>query len=202
MEDYEYFHVLDERGDNDWVSEITRTVAPKTFDWEHDWRALLDWRRKVAEKILGILDEFAPDPPSDLSADPEFESVRLFWTPPGDEDLAGYDIRYAVYEGDDFVGGSVGAGETSALVTNLKPGREVSFWITAYDTNGNRSEASEIVSAMPLAGDDDADDRLGSPNVVRVAGNQSGASSGDDADQDSNAASPDESATDEGACGC
>ncbi|MCZ7585050.1 MAG: fibronectin type III domain-containing protein [Deltaproteobacteria bacterium] len=202
MEDYEYFRLLDEAGEDAWVTDVTRTVAPKTFQWEHDWRAMLDWRRKVAEKILGTLDEVPPGPPADLSATGAIESVELAFTAPPDADLAGYDIYYAIYEGDAFFGGRLGADATSAVVTNLPPGRDVTLWIRAFDENGNRSDESESVTATPLSADDDDDaeddDTVGgdgfSPNLVSV-------SDGDSADSESDAAADGEP-DDAGGCGC
>jgi Glycoside hydrolase 123, catalytic domain len=155
MEDYEYFHLLDEGGNEQWVDDVTRTVAPLTYQWEHDWEAVLDWRRKVGEKITGDLDEDAPAAPTNLSAEPMVEAVALTWTSPADEDLAGFDIWYGLYEGDEYFGGRVGAGVNAATLQGLAPGREHSIWIKSFDENGNRSEASDIIASIPLSGDDD-----------------------------------------------
>ncbi len=104
-EDYEYFIILDGRGEKAWVDDVMRQVAPKTYLWEHDWDKLLDWRRKVAEKILGTLDEIPLDPPTGLDVEGQVESIRLTWTEPDDADLAGYDVWYGIYDGDEFFGG-------------------------------------------------------------------------------------------------
>ncbi len=173
MEDYEYFHILDERGDKEWMDGVARTVAPKTWQWEHDWEKLLEWRRIVAEKITGDLDENAPDPPENLSAEARVEAAELSWSAPADEDLAGYDVFYSVYDGDQFFGGSLGADAQGALVSGLAPGREHSFWIQSFDTDGNRSPISDIVSATPLsAGDDDDEDH--NPNGVFISDSSEG----------------------------
>lgn len=152
MEDYEYFHLLDERGDGDWVDGVVRTVSPKTYQWEHDWQALLDWREKVAEKILGTLDEIAPDAPTGMAAVGEQESIHVTWTAPGDADLAGFDVWYGIYEHDEYFGGSVGADADGATITGLTPSREYRVWVRAFDEAGNRSDPSEVVTASPLAG--------------------------------------------------
>ncbi len=160
MEDYEYFHLLDTGGNEQWVDDVTRTVAPLTYQWEHDWEAVLDWRRKVAEKITGDLDEQAPGAPTNLSAQPQVEAVAVSWDAPSDEDLAGFDIWYGIYDGDEFFGGRVDADRRSAVLQGLAPSREHSIWLKSFDENGNRSLASEIINATPLSGDiGDDDDR-------------------------------------------
>jgi Glycoside hydrolase 123, catalytic domain/Fibronectin type III domain len=166
MEDYEYMHILDQTGEKEWVDDVTRTVAPKTNQWEHDWNKLLDWRRKVAEKILGTLDETPPDPPAALNATADVESVALTWTAPSDADLAGFDVWYAAYSGDEFFGGSVDASTTSAAVNGLNPGQMYSFWVTAFDENGNRSDPSDSAEVEPLG--EEGDD--GNRNAVTVDG--------------------------------
>ena len=172
MEDYEYFHILDEMGEEQWVDDITRTVAPKTFHWEHDWARLLDWRRKVAEKILGTLDEVAPAPPMALAAIGQVEAIELSWTAPADEDLGGYEIWYAIQSGDEYYGGSVDGAATGAVLVGLVPNREHTIWVQAFDTNGNHSTDSATVTATPQADetvdDDDLDDDDSRQNAVRL----------------------------------
>jgi hypothetical protein len=180
MEDYEYFHILDQMGYGDWVTNMLMTVASKSFQWEHDFQTLLDWRQKAAEKILGTLDETPPNPPSNVAATGLVKAISLSWTKPTAPDLAGYDIHYAVYQGDDFFGGTVGANATAAVVDGLTPGREYSLWVVAFDQNANRSADSAVVTATPLAADDDAsppgdgaggppdDDTQDNPNGVSV----------------------------------
>ena len=166
MEDYEYFHILDQQGMDDWVDDITRTVAPKTYQWEHDWGKMLDWRRMVAEKILGTLDETPPAAPTALAAAPLEESAKLTWTLPSDTDLAGVEIFYAVYEGDEFFGGSVDATATSATVYGLTPGVNYTFWVKAFDQNQNRSEKSDTAVVTPTG--DTGDDKEHVINAVSV----------------------------------
>ncbi len=149
MEDYEYFVLLDNAGEKEWVDDITRTVAPKTYQWEHDWEKLLAWRKIMAEKILGTLDEVPPDPPTSVTAQAQVESVDLSWTAPSDSDLAGFEVWYAIYEGDAFFGGSVDAATTAITVAGLAPEQEHMFWIRAFDETGNRSEDSDIATSTP-----------------------------------------------------
>ena len=149
MEDYEYFHLLDQAQEKSWVDDVTRTVAPKSYQWEHDWAVLLDWRRKVGQKIVGVLDETPPDPPTDVMAQPDVESVRLFWTAPDDTDLEGFDVWYGLYDADAFFGGSVDAQTTHATLGGLTADRDYRIWIRAFDENGNRSDPSEVVTATP-----------------------------------------------------
>lgn len=160
MEDYEYFHLLDGQGDEEWVDDVTFTVAPKTYIWEHDWEVLLDWRRKVARKIMGTLDETPPAPPTDLAAAPGEHSATVTWTPPADSDLAGFDVWYAIYEGDRFWGGRAGAADAEIVLGSLIAGREHTIWLNAFDTDGNRSADSDIATVTPTgpAVDDDAAD--------------------------------------------
>jgi len=155
MEDYEYFHILDERGDDSWVDAITRTVAPKTYNWEHDWSVLLTWRERVAQKILGTVDETPPAAPTALNAEGIVDGVQLHRTKPTAADLAGYDIWYGRYEDDAFLGGTLNdADATGAQVLGLLSGREYRLWVQAFDEAGNRSAVSDVVTATPL---DDAD---------------------------------------------
>jgi len=161
MEDYEYFHILDLRGDDGWVDDVTRTVAPKSYVWEHDWRTLLGWRERVAQKILGIADDTPPDAPTDLTAAGVALGVQLHWTLPAAEDLAGFDIWYGIYEDDAYFGGTIHDGTaTGATITGLTPGREYRLWVKAFDEAGNRSASSAIVTATPLE-EDDADSTEG-----------------------------------------
>jgi hypothetical protein len=192
MEDYEYFHILDEQAKDQWVDDVTRTVAPKSYIWEHDWAVLLQWREKVAMKILGTADETAPAPPDDMFADGIEDGVYLAWTPPADTDLAGYDIWYGLYEGDEFFGGTINdKTATEAEIEGLIPGREYRLWIKAFDEAGNRSGASDIVTATPLGdeGDDDddtdgSDDERGSDGSLENP-NGVGVTTDKDADDDS-----------------
>jgi hypothetical protein len=103
--------------------------------------------------------------------------------------LAGYEIWYALYEGDQFYGGQASAGATGAVVDGLVPGREYRLWMKAFDEDGNRSIASAEVTATPLAagdGDDDDDDNDDNDdnNDSDDGGRDSGAS-GDAHDQNS-----------------
>lgn len=188
MEDYEYFHILDEMGENEWVDAVTRTVAPKTYQWEHDWQKLLDWRTTVAKKILGTLDEAPPASPTELVGTPGVEAVDLSWTAPDDADLAGYDVWYGLFPGDRLFAGSLGAGVTAATVENLPAGEKILLWVNAYDGQGNRSDDSDIVEVTTLAaGDDDTGDDSYDRNSVRIGkpadDDDDGAeSSGDDDD--------------------
>jgi hypothetical protein len=122
MEDYEYFHILDDQGDNEWVDAVTRTVAPKTYVWEHDWSALLGWRERVAQKILGISDDTPPAPPTAMTATGVVNGVQLNWTKPTAPDLAGYDIWYGLYEGDAFFGGTVENSAATGALVDSRPG--------------------------------------------------------------------------------
>lgn len=164
MEDYEYFILLDQGGEQEWVKDIVRTVAPKTYQWEHDWEKLLRWRKMVAEKILGTLDEQPPDPPNGLAGFAMNQAVELSWNAPPDADLDGFEVWYAVYEGDAFFGGNVDAATTTVQVNGLMAETEYMFWVRSFDTNGNRSEDSEIVQITPLG---NTSDEKG-PNDVKV----------------------------------
>lgn len=156
MEDYEYFHLLDDMGFEGWVDSLTRTVAPKSYVWEHDWNALLGWRERVAQKILGLADDTPPEPPTAMAAVGVVDGVQLSWTPPTADDLAGYDIWYGLYETDEFFAGTINDdAATGAVIEGLTPGREYSLWAKAFDEAGNRSAESAIATATPLAEEDD-----------------------------------------------
>ena len=203
MEDYEYFHILDEQGDTVWVDDITRDTAPKTYQWEHDWTKLLDKRRMVAEKILGTLDETPPVAPTDLDGEADVSAVSLTWTASTDADVAGYDVWYGIYDGDEFFGGSVNAATTSADVIGLTAGREHTFWVTAFDENGNRSADSNAVVLTPLAPTDD-DDLSDDDDLADGDSSTEGDSEPDDGDADHNRNGVQvvPGADDESGCGC
>jgi hypothetical protein len=181
MEDYEYFRLLDQQGDGPWVDAMMLAVAPSSIAWEHDWATLVDWRRKAGEKIAGTLDETPPDPPTNLAGTPLVRGASLSWTPPAAPDLAGYDVHYAIYQGDDFFGGTVGATATGAVVENLVPGREHLLWVNAFDANGNRSADSAVVTVTPLASDDDSSPS-GGDDQSGGADDDAGGAGDDDAD--------------------
>ena len=199
MEDYEYFHLLDLAGYEDWVDGVTLTVAPKTWQFERDWERVLDWRRKVAEKILGELDEIPPAAPTDVDGTPDIEAVELTWTAPTAPDLAGYEIWYVIYEGDELFGGMVDANATGARLLGLMPGRDHVIWVQAFDLNGNRSAPSEEITVRTLAeGDDDNGDDDDQHNRNGVSAE--GITAGDD-DGGGNAAGDDDDDGDQNA-GC
>ncbi len=183
MEDYEYFHLLDDAGYSDWVDDLTRTVAPKSYIWEHDWQKLLDARERAAKKLLGTLDEIPPAPPTNLHATAGDYSITLSWTPPGDADLAGFDIWYGAYEGDRYFAGSVGKDVTTFQINDLEAHRPYTVWMNSFDDAGNRSADSASVSATPTApADDDAgdDDATGDLGVADDDGSPSARANADE----------------------
>ena len=52
MEDYEYFALLDARGERDTVDKIVRAAVPTWGTWKQDTTQILLLRRQLAEAIL------------------------------------------------------------------------------------------------------------------------------------------------------
>ncbi|HIE50199.1 MAG TPA: DUF4091 domain-containing protein [Armatimonadetes bacterium] len=53
MEDYEYFHLLVQRGEQEFVEREVRALARSWFDWEKDPTVLLATRARLAQRIMG-----------------------------------------------------------------------------------------------------------------------------------------------------
>jgi fibronectin type 3 domain-containing protein len=107
------------------------------------------FRESASSPTVTVLavDRQAPAPPRNLVAVQEGSSVRLFWDPSPEPDVAGY----RVYRGD--AGGSfvrVGGERTDRplyLDASLAPGRRVAYRVTAVDRADppNESEPSDPV---------------------------------------------------------
>ncbi len=91
-----------------------------------------------------------PPPPSKISTVSYDHSILLLWRKVFVEDL----IKYNIYESTDTTKGytfltSVPATDTTYFVTGLKNGLKYYFKITAEDNDGNESEGSSTVAAVP-----------------------------------------------------
>ncbi len=54
VDDYDYIHLLKERGQGDWALGISRSVGPDWRNWTRDPNALEAARRQLGEKIAGL----------------------------------------------------------------------------------------------------------------------------------------------------
>ncbi len=75
------------------------------------------------------------------------------WTPNRENDLAGYKVYYGMTSRSYSRIIPVGL-NTTCQISDLEPGYEYFFAVTAYDTAGNESQFSKEVSIF-IAGDDD-----------------------------------------------
>jgi hypothetical protein len=67
--------------------------------------------------------------------------VTVTWPPNTEKDVAGYKLYVGNAPG--FYGLPITVGNvTSYIVSNLTPGNSYYFAVSAYDANGNESEAS------------------------------------------------------------
>ncbi|CAM3851304.1 glycoside hydrolase family 18 chitinase [Nocardiopsis rhodophaea] len=103
----------------------------------------------------GEEDTEAPTAPTDLSVrDTAATSITLGWTASTDNvDVAGYEILDA--EG--TVVRTVIGGTTSGTVGGLSPDTAYTFTVRAFDTAGNRSDASSAVTARTAKEDDNGE---------------------------------------------
>ncbi len=53
MEDYEYFHILDEMGEEAFVNAEVGAFATKSWIWSHDSTRLFNIRERMAQRIVG-----------------------------------------------------------------------------------------------------------------------------------------------------
>lgn len=75
------------------------------------------------------------------------QSVIVQWLSNSEQDLAGYKVYYG--KTSRSYSNSISAGfSTKCSITNLQPGYEYFFAVTAYDTAGNESQLSEEVSIL------------------------------------------------------
>ncbi len=122
----------------------------------------------VASARTQALDTIPPAAVSDLAAsNPTSASVRLSWTAPGDDGVAGvaaaYDVRYstATISNANWAGATRATGEPNPqpagsaeafTVTGLLPSTQYYFAVKADDDEGNTSALSNIASQTTTAG--------------------------------------------------
>ncbi|MFD2331652.1 S-layer homology domain-containing protein [Cohnella sp. GCM10020058] len=95
-------------------------------------------------------DREPPAVPSGLKAEPGVRKIQLSWSANTEADLDSYRI-YSRVEGSQTWNGGVDVGlETTYTVLDVWHDRTYEFAIAAYDTSGNSSHMSAIVSATPL----------------------------------------------------
>ncbi|SFW71095.1 Fibronectin type III domain-containing protein, partial [Paenibacillus sp. UNCCL117] len=96
-------------------------------------------------------DREPPAVPSGLKAEPGVRKIQLSWNPNTEEDLDSYRIYTRVDGSTTWSGvGDVGR-VTTHTVLNVWHDRTYEFAIAAYDTSGNISAMSAVVSAKPLS---------------------------------------------------
>ncbi len=98
----------------------------------------------------------APAAPTSLSAVRRPASITLNWAAPADEDLASYTVVRGEVMADGTVEWNTIARQVptdfeSFIDNNVAAGKSYQYKVFAVDYSGNRSEASDIITAAPLA---------------------------------------------------
>jgi hypothetical protein len=97
------------------------------------------------ELEVGLVDEFAPEPPTDLVIFAEVGTARLLWQASEDDDLDGYFIYRKEADGPFERLNDEPHRRTDYNDTEAASGRRYSYRIVAVDLTGNTSEPSEEV---------------------------------------------------------
>ena len=97
------------------------------------------------------IDRTAPAAPTGLTATAGQGYVSLTWAQGGEDDLYTYSVYRATGENGEFTLLSSGLRQIYLVDTGVSVGTTYSYYIDVTDLVGNRSAASEIVSAAPLA---------------------------------------------------
>lgn len=97
------------------------------------------------ELEVGLVDEFAPEPPTDLVIFAEAGTARLLWEASDDDDLDGYFIHRKEADGDYVRLNDTPHRRTDYNDTEAASGRRYAYRIVAVDLSGNTSEPSEEV---------------------------------------------------------
>lgn len=118
----------------------------------------------VAEKLIEVVDKRAPATPAfeDISLRGLPSGMRVFWTPNQEQDLAGYEIGFALERGGPFIytrdigqkdaapaPGEGDGDKVEAQLWGLEDNEEVWVSLRAYDQSGNFSDWSEPMNARP-----------------------------------------------------
>ena len=159
MEDYEYFRLLDNMGQEAFVQTEVESKAPTTYQWEKDPGQIEMTRHRVASMILGTLDIDPPAAPTGLSATPGSLSLVLNWTPNTEPDIFGYEISFSRYPGERIAAATVDDLTTQVAFEGLEQGKPYYMTVRTIDESTNKSPWAAEISAMPEEpGDDDDDD--------------------------------------------
>jgi len=142
FEDYEYFRILDEMGHEAWLDEQLQRFCPKTYVWEHDTSKLYDLRRKLAEKILGTLDEQPPAVPQGLKGERDIDKATLSWSSSA-KGASEYRVYAATELPNFFLATSTQKSSATVRGFGLQFDRPFWFAVSAVDEDGNESDLSE-----------------------------------------------------------
>ena len=80
-------------------------------------------------------------------------TITVQWSPNSESDLAGYKVYYGIASRSYSRTIPVGL-NTTCQISDLEPGYEYFFAVTAYDTAGNESQFSNEVSVLIVGSDD------------------------------------------------
>ena len=100
----------------------------------------------TAEREVQYDDRYPPEPPGGVIVFAEAGRVRVLWEPSPATDLAGYLVYRRSADGSGFDRLTTDPGlELEYLDATVASGRGYSYYVSAVDSSGNESEASETV---------------------------------------------------------
>ncbi len=108
---------------------------------------------EIRMTATGAIDTTAPSVPIGLTASASNTNINLSWNPNTETDLAGYRIYKS--SGSDYeIIGFKSRSDTSYIDETGIPPKTLSYKISAYDSSGNESALSEVVTASTTSASD------------------------------------------------
>lgn len=139
IEDYEYFVLLDEAGDNFAKEKIDKMVTTLS-DFERDADILYEARNALGariEELISGLDTSPPNSPRDLiSPNQTANSISLSWAAPLQASDGDYASLYKVLRNSSVLGTT---SNTTYLDTGLTPNTTYFYSVYSVDDTGNQS---------------------------------------------------------------
>ncbi|MGI6358056.1 MAG: hypothetical protein ACOX2K_05095 [Bacillota bacterium] len=145
----------------DWIAIATRATPDQTtFIWdtsalsgEVEVRAIArDSHGNESEPLVRTyrIDNTAPPAPQGVVAVAEILSVTVSWEPVEGDDLHQYRVYWGEHPDSLVACATVNAATLSYTKTDMAPGVEAYFAVSALDQLQNESQLSEVVSAEPI----------------------------------------------------
>ena len=158
MEDYEYFRLLENMGQEAFVQSEVESRAFKTYQWEKNPQKIEMTRHRLASMILGTLDIDPPAVPTGLTSTPGALSLTFNWALNSESDILGYEVSFSRYSGERIIGATVDNLTTQVVFEGLEPEKPYYMSVRAFDESTNKSPWAPEISASPFDESDDDDD--------------------------------------------